>query len=239
MKICSHEQPPSDGSVVNDDENGGTKTSVATNDEDGGREPNNNMEERSGDNDSSTASDKVEVDSQLCKFFAEIGLYDGTVEKITKTTPTDTEYEIKFTDGKIEIWSQESFTQYQLEASITIGTKGWQFAEKFTGTKGDIYCSGKGEYICMQGKNKNKCWCKYVDGYKKYKTLAQLQKLTKNQFDQTENEAYIYYTEDKEEEEEEDRYRWHVGLINEKTLLESANQIGNRTIERQRCCQAS
>eukprot|EP00957_Ditylum_brightwellii_P162655 12385955-Ditylum_brightwellii.AAC.2 len=133
-----------------------------------------------------------------------MGWYDGTGEKITKSTPTDTGYEIKFIDGEKETWRQESFTQYQLEASITIGTKGWLFAEKFTGTKGDIYCSGKVENICMQGKNRNKCWCKHDDGYKKYKSLAQLQKLAKNQFGQTENETDIYYTENKEEMEEEE-----------------------------------
>eukprot|EP00957_Ditylum_brightwellii_P207043 15351222-Ditylum_brightwellii.AAC.1 len=60
MKVCSHEQPPSDGSVVNDDEVGGTEAYVANNDEDWGREPNNNVEKGSGDGDSSTTSDKVE-----------------------------------------------------------------------------------------------------------------------------------------------------------------------------------
>eukprot|EP00957_Ditylum_brightwellii_P052477 3979711-Ditylum_brightwellii.AAC.1 len=86
-----------------------------------------------------------------------MGWYDGTVEKITKTTPTDTEYEIKVTDEEVETWNHESFTQYHLDASIPIGTEGWQFAKKITSTKGDIYYGGKVESICMRGKNKNKC----------------------------------------------------------------------------------
>eukprot|EP00957_Ditylum_brightwellii_P102263 7795400-Ditylum_brightwellii.AAC.2 len=104
-----------------------------------------------------------------------MGWYDGTVEKITKSTPTDTEYEIEFTDGEVETWNQESFTWYCLDAIIPIG------------------------------KNKNKCCCKSdKDDDKKYKTSAQLQKLAKNHFRQIEDEVDIYYTEDKEEEEEEE-----------------------------------
>eukprot|EP00957_Ditylum_brightwellii_P102262 7795400-Ditylum_brightwellii.AAC.1 len=55
-----------DGSVVSNDEDGGSDTSVANNYEDGGSEPNDDVEERSGDNDSTTASDKVVIDSQVC-----------------------------------------------------------------------------------------------------------------------------------------------------------------------------
>eukprot|EP00957_Ditylum_brightwellii_P109772 8372387-Ditylum_brightwellii.AAC.1 len=185
MRVHLHEQLPTDGSIVDDDEDGGMEISVANNDEDGGSEPNDNVEGRCGDYDSSTTSDKVEVDSQVCTFFVEMGWYDGTVENVIKSTPTDTEYEIEFTGGEVETWNQEGFTWYYLEASITISTEGWQFAKKFTGTNCDIYCSGKVENMCIQGKNKNKCWCKHDDGDKKCKTLAQLQKLAKNQFGQT------------------------------------------------------
>eukprot|EP00957_Ditylum_brightwellii_P175112 13332562-Ditylum_brightwellii.AAC.1 len=54
MRVCSHEQPPTDGSVASNDEDGGTETSVANNDKDGGSKPNNNVEKRSGDEDSRT-----------------------------------------------------------------------------------------------------------------------------------------------------------------------------------------
>eukprot|EP00957_Ditylum_brightwellii_P047085 3575630-Ditylum_brightwellii.AAC.1 len=60
MRVYLHEQPPTDGSVVNNDENGVIETYVANNDENGGSEPNDNVEERCGDDDSITTSDKVE-----------------------------------------------------------------------------------------------------------------------------------------------------------------------------------
>eukprot|EP00957_Ditylum_brightwellii_P025725 1947078-Ditylum_brightwellii.AAC.1 len=47
MRVCLHEQPPTDCSVGNNDKNGLTETFVANNHEGGSSEPNNNVEERS------------------------------------------------------------------------------------------------------------------------------------------------------------------------------------------------
>lgn len=135
-RVHSREQPPTDdsGSLLNNDEVGGSETSIVNNEEDGGgkisivnneedvgNEQNDNTEGRSSDDNTSTASDEVEVGSLVRKFFARMGWYNGTIEKITKSTPTDVKYEIRLTDGEVEKWSREIFTRYHLEASIHIG----------------------------------------------------------------------------------------------------------------------
>ena len=126
--------------------------------------------------------DDVEVGVAVRKFFDKMGWYDGRITKITKVSLNETRYRIEFSDGEIDEWDKEELIARKAEAAISVGEIGWKFAEKFVGTRGDVYCSGEVIDIREYRRRAPMRVCKYCDDEVTERTLLRLRKLSKNQF---------------------------------------------------------
>ena len=71
------------------------------NKDDVGNKNNDNTQGIISDDGTSIASEKFEVGSPVRKLFTGIGWYNGTVEKLTNSFPTDVEYVIRFTGREV------------------------------------------------------------------------------------------------------------------------------------------